>query len=125
MIYKINFLKITSSYLFFLMILSFPAGVCNASSMNNGIKILNTKNSGKLSMIAMLSVMGLIVRYLNNKDKETAINIKNKFGTPCHVLELQKGFDIWRLEIHTNWIFIFRNEILYKSIELSDFPSEH
>lgn len=115
-----NFLKIISLSLFLFITLSFffASKICYGMSINNKPGIFNTKNFGKLSMIAMLSIMGLIVKYLNHKDKEVIINIRDNFGLPYNALEFQKGFDIWKLEIYEDRIFIFRNEIFYKSIEL-------
>ena len=76
-------------------------------------------------MIAILSIVGSIVKYLNYRDKEVTMNIREKYGTPCGVLEWQKGFDTMKLEIYKDRIFIFRNEILYKSIELSSSSLEY
>lgn len=126
MIKNIKVLKIISLYLIlFIMVSISSIGACYDISLQKESRVFNTKNVGKLSMIAMLSTIGLIVKYLNHKDKETTINIREKFGSPYSILEWQKGFDIMRLEIYKDRIFIFRNEILYKSIELSSSTLEY
>ena len=112
----LRFISLSLSLL--IMLRSFPA-------LGNESRIFNTKNVGKLTMIAVLSLVGLIVKYLNYKDNETTAYIRDRFGSPSNVLELRKGFDIWKLEIYENKIFIFRNGVLYKSIELSEFSSEN
>ncbi len=119
MIYGMKSLKIVSLFLSLLLMLS------SFSALGNEPRIFNTKNAGKLSMIAVLCFVGLTVKYLNHKDKETTANIRDRFGLPSNVLELQKGFDTWRLEIYKDRVFVFRNEVLYKSIEISQIPLEH
>lgn len=126
MIKNIKVLKIISFYLLLLIMFSIPTiGTCYDIPLKDESKIFNTKDLGKLSMIAILSIVGSIVKYLNYRDKEVTMNIREKYGTPCGVLEWQKGFDTMKLEIYKDRIFIFRNEILYKSIELSSSSLEY
>lgn len=118
MIYCPNFLRIISLFLSLIFMSS------SFQALGNESRIFNTKNAGKLTMLAVLSLVGLVVKYLNHKDNETTANIRDRFGLPPNVLELRKGFDVWKLEIYEDRIFIFRNGVLYKSIELSEFSSE-
>lgn len=119
MIYSPKYLRVISLSLSLIIISSsFPA-------LGNESRIFKTKNAGKLAMVAMLSLVGLVVKYLNHKDNKTTACIRDKFELPTNVLELRKGFDVWKLEIYEDRIFIFRNGVLYKSVELSEFSSEN
>lgn len=78
---------------------------------------ISTKTAGKLGLVAILSGVAFLTRYLVNKDIRTIEQLHTRFGKPDRVVEFESGFDRWRVERYGNRRYFFRNNILQKIAE--------
>ena len=100
------FLKIISISMIIIMV--FPLSVSAED------RFLDTKMVGKLTMIAILSAVTVVVKMLVDRDRGEAAILREKLGLPDSSIQFQKGFDHWQVEWYKNNVYIFRNGFLYK-----------
>ena len=72
------------------------------------------KAQGKLGMIAILSGVAILTRYLVKRDIRASENLRTKLGPPDRIDEYERGFDRWRVQWHGDQHYLFRNNLLYK-----------
>jgi hypothetical protein len=77
-------------------------------------RLLATKTTGKLAMIAILSVTAFVIKMLIDRDRKELAGLREKLGTPDRAIEYQEGFDHWRIEWYGDNVYIFRNGVLYR-----------
>jgi len=92
-------------------ILSIMMILAMMSQFSAQAKILGTKNVGKITMIASLSIVSFIVKKLVDQDVKETIKLKNELGKPDSYFEFQEGFDNWRIEWHGEFAYVFRNGV--------------
>ncbi len=101
-----TFLKITSVLI--IIAIAFPL------SAGAGDRLLGTKTTGKLAMIAILSVTAFVVKMLVDRDRREVAGLREKLGPPDRAVEFQEGFDHWRVEWYGDRVCVLRNGVLYK-----------
>ena len=72
------------------------------------------KTQGKLGMVAILSGVAILTRYLIKRDIRASEKLRAKLGTPDRIIEFERGFDYWRVQWHGNQHYLYRNNVLYK-----------
>jgi len=102
-------LKITSISIIIAMLFPFSAGA--------GTPLLDTKTVGKLTMIAILSVTAFVVKMLIRRDREEAVELHEKLGTPDRIMEFREGFDQWQVEWYGDRVYVFRDGILQRQYQ--------
>ena len=65
-------------------------------------------------MVAILSGVAILTRYLVKRDIRASEKLQAKLGTPDCIAEFERGFDRWRVQWHGDRHYLFRNNILYK-----------
>jgi hypothetical protein len=103
------FLKITSVLM--IMAIAFPL------SAGARDRLLETKTTGKLAMIAILSVTAFVIKMLIDRDRKELAGIREKLGPPDRAIEFQEGFDHWRVEWYGGNVYVFRNGVLCERIK--------
>lgn len=73
--------------------------------------VANTKNIGKLAMVAILSATAFLVKKLVKQDADKTAKIREKLGKPDSHIEYQEGFDNWQIEFYGDDVYIFRNGV--------------
>ena len=73
---------------------------------------ISTKTVGKLALVAVLSGVAVLTRYLVKKDIRTVEELHARLGEPDRVVEFERGFDRWRLEQYGDRRYFFRNNLL-------------
>jgi hypothetical protein len=101
-------IKITSAFIVVALIFTFSAQA----------DVLNTKNVGKLTMVAILSVTAFFVKKLVDKDIKKTAKIRKELNTPDRYVEFHEGFDSWRVEWHGEYIYVFRNGVFSHKMNL-------
>ena len=86
-------------------------------SARAGDRLLGTKTTGKLAMIAILSATALIIKMLIDRDRREVAGLRVKLGPPDRAIEYQEGFDHWRVEWYGDNVYVFRNGVLYERIK--------
>ena len=64
-------------------------------------------------MVAILSGVAFLTRYLVKRDTRASENLRAKLGNPDRAIEIERGFDQWRVQWHGDRRYLFRNSILY------------
>ena len=75
---------------------------------------ISAKTAGKLALVAVLSGVAFLTRYLVNNDIRTIEELHARLGEPDRVVEFERGFDRWRVEQYGTRKYFFRNNILQK-----------
>jgi len=78
------------------------------------VNSVTPKTQGKLGMIAILSGVAILTRYLVKRDIRASENLRTKLGTPDRIDEFGRGFDRWRVQWHGDQHYLFRNNLFYK-----------
>ena len=65
-------------------------------------------------MVAILSGVAILTRYLVKRDARAAEKLRAALGAPDRTIEFERGFDHWRLQWHDDRRYLFRNNLLYK-----------
>jgi hypothetical protein len=99
-------LKITS--VFMIAAIAFPL------SAGARDRLLGTKTTGKLAMIAILSVTAFVIKMLVDRDRKELAGLREELGPPDRAIEYQEGFDHWRVEWYGDRVYVFRNGVLCK-----------
>jgi hypothetical protein len=102
-------IKIISAFIIVALIFPFSAQA----------DVLNTKNVGKLTMVAVLSVTAFFVKKLVDRDINKTVMIRKELSTPDRYVEFQQGFDSWRVEWHGENIYVFRNGIFSHKMNIA------
>jgi hypothetical protein len=102
-----TFLKLTS--VFMIAVVAFP--------LSAGDHLLGTKTTGKLAMIAILSVTAFVIKMLIDRDRKELAGLREKLGPPDRAIEFQEGFDHWRVEWYGGNVYVFRNGVLCERIK--------
>ena len=71
------------------------------------------KTRGKLGMVAILSGVAILTRYLVKRDIRASEKLRAELGAPDRTIEFERGFDHWRLQWHAERQCLFRNHLLY------------
>lgn len=66
-------------------------------------------------MVAILSGVAILTRYLVKRDTRASEKLRAKLGEPDRAIEFERGFDQWRVQWHGDRRYLFRNSILYKT----------
>jgi hypothetical protein len=101
-----TFLRITSVLMIIAIAFPLSAGARD--------RLLGTKTTGKLAMIAILSVTAFVIKMLIDRDRKELAGLREKLGPPDRAIEFQEGFDHWRVEWYGDRVCVFRNGVLYK-----------
>ena len=72
------------------------------------------KTRGKLGMVAILSGVAILTRYLVKRDIHATEKLRAELGAPDRTIEFERGFDHWRLQWHDERKYLFRNNLLYR-----------
>ena len=72
------------------------------------------KTRGKLGMVAILSGVAILTRYLVKRDIHATEKLRAELGAPDRTIEFERGFDQWRLQWHAERQYLFRNNLLFK-----------
>ena len=75
---------------------------------------ISPKTSGKLALVAILSGVAILTRYLVKRDIRTSKELHARLGAPDRVVEFERGFDRWRVEWYSDRQYFFRNDVLHK-----------
>ena len=75
---------------------------------------ISPKTGGKLALVAMLSGVAILTRYLVKRDIRTSKELHAQLGAPDRIVEFERGFDRWRIEWYCNRRYFFRNDVLHK-----------
>lgn len=65
-------------------------------------------------MIAILSGVAILTRYLVKRDTRASEKLRAKLGDPDRAIEFERGFDQWRVQWHEERQYLFRNNLLFK-----------
>lgn len=101
-----TFLRITSVLVIITIAFPLSAGARD--------RLLGTKTTGKLAMIAILSVAAFVIKMLADRDRKELARLREELGPPDRAIEFQEGFDHWRVEWYGDNVYVFRNGVLYK-----------
>ena len=72
------------------------------------------KTQGKLGLVAILSGVAILTRYLVKRDIRASEKLRAELGAPDRTIEFERGFDQWRLQWHAERQYLFRNNLLFK-----------
>ena len=75
---------------------------------------ISVKTQGKLALVAILSSVAILTKYLVGRDQGTVKALHAKLGPPERVTKFERGFDQWRIEWYGNRKYVFRNNVLQK-----------
>ncbi|MDE0300162.1 MAG: hypothetical protein OXN17_16125 [Candidatus Poribacteria bacterium] len=78
---------------------------------------ITEKTKGKLGLVAMLSGIAALTRYLVKRDIRANQKLRAELGDPDRTIEFERGFDHWRVEWHGDSRYQFRNNVLYKILQ--------
>ena len=78
---------------------------------------ISVKTRGKLALAAILSAIAIVTKYLVDRDEQTVEVLHAKLGKPDRIIELECGFDLWRIEWYGEKQFILRNHVFQKMVE--------
>ena len=95
-------------YLVVLVLLLSPVSTVNSISV---------KTQGKLALMAILSGVAILTKYLVERDQKTVKALHAELGPPERVIEIERGFDQWRIEQYGNRRYVFRNNLLQKETD--------
>ena len=65
-------------------------------------------------MVAILSGIAILTRYLVKRDIHASEKLRAKLGAPDLTIKFERGFDGWRVQWHRDQHYLFRNNILQK-----------
>ena len=75
---------------------------------------ISVKTQGKLALVAILSSVAILTKYLVGHDQQAVKALHAKLGPPERVTKFERGFDQWRIEWYGNRKYVFRNNVLQK-----------
>ena len=75
---------------------------------------ITPKTQGKLGMVAILSGVAILTRYLVKRDVRASETLRANLGAPDRAIEFERGFDRWRVQWHGDQRYTFRNDILHR-----------
>lgn len=76
-------------------------------------------------MVAILSGVAILTRYLVKRDTRASEKLHAKLGDPDRAIEFERGFDQWRIQWHGNRHYLFRNGVFCKIFtEMSQMTDE-
>ena len=76
---------------------------------------VSAKTQGKLALVAILSSVAILTKYLVGRDQQAVKALHAKLGPPERVTKFERGFDQWRIEWYGNRRYVFQNDVLQKA----------
>ena len=86
---------------------------------------ISAKLRGKIVLAGILSGVTYATHVLIKRDRQTAADLRQNFGSPERVVHFERGFDSWRIEYYGERHYIFRNNRLLTKTSFSVCNAPH
>ncbi len=97
-------------------ICAFVLIVCLISGLTPTAESISVKLRGKVALGGILSGLAYVTYALVTRDKRAAEKLQLHLGPPDRVIWFERGFDRWRIDSYKEQCYLFRNNLLIKTL---------
>ena len=104
---------------------AFALVLCLISGLTPAAESISVKLRGKIALAGVLSGLAYTTYALIKRDRRAVEKLQLHLGPPEHVVQFERGFDVWRIDYYREQCYLFRDNRFIKSVPCADLQSEN
>ena len=97
--------------------------LCLFSGLTPTAESISVKLRGKIALGGILSGLAYVTYTLVKRDKQASEKLELHLGPPDRVIRYERGFDRWRIDYYGEKCYLFRNNLLIKTVPCTHLQS--
>ena len=98
--------------------------VCLICGLTPTAESVSVKLRGKVALGGILSGLAYVTYALVTRDKRAAEKVQLHLGPPDRVIQVERGFDRWRIDYYREQCYLFRNNLFIKTVPCTSLQSD-